>query len=359
MLQIKNISFKYQKTPVLQNISFNVKQGDVLAVVGESGSGKSTLLKLLYGEYDLDKGQLFWKDKEILGPKFNLIAGPDYMKFLSQEFDLMQSTTVEANIGEFLSNFYLKEKKKRTEELIKVVELEAFAKTKVRLLSGGQKQRVALAKALANQPKILLLDEPFSHIDNFMKRSLRRNLFAHLKENNITAIVATHDQEDVLSFADEMLVIHDGKKVEMDTPQRLYANPKNNLTASFFSEFNEFKLSEITDSVKDNTIIIYTHELNLVEKSSLKATVRKCYFKGNYYLIEADFKGRNIYFENNEKLEVNKEIYLEVNREVLNNNLFNGKRILVCSYENQASKFKLILKDIADKYNKVKYGFNW
>ncbi|MDY7395780.1 ABC transporter ATP-binding protein [Aureibaculum sp. 2210JD6-5] len=312
MLQVINISFSYHKTPVLQNISFNVKKGDVLAVVGESGSGKSTLLKLLYGEYDLNEGQLLWNDKEILGPKFNLITGPEYIKFLSQEFDLMPSTTVEKNIGEFLSNFYLKEKKRRTEELIKVVELEAFAKTKVRFLSGGQKQRVALAKALAKQPEVLLLDEPFSHIDNFRKRSLRRKLFAHLKENNITTIVATHDQEDVLSFADNMLVIHDGKKVEMDTPQQLFTNPKNSLTASFFSEFNEFKISEISNSNKNDTVIIYAHELELVKNSDLKVTVKKSYFKGNYYLVEADFKGRNIYFENDKKLEENQKIYLEI-----------------------------------------------
>lgn len=317
MLQVKNISFSYHKTPVLQNIRFNLKKGEVLAVVGESGSGKSTLLKLLYGEYDLDKGQLFWNDKEILGPKFNLITGPDYMKFLSQEFDLMPSTTVEKNIGEFLSNFYLKEKKRRTDELIKVVELEKYAKTKVRFLSGGQKQRVALAKALANQPEVLLLDEPFSHIDNFRKRSLRRNLFTHLKENNITTIVATHDNEDVLSFADHMLVIHNGKKVEMNTPQQLFANPKNNLTASFFSDFNEFKLSEITDSDKNTSVLIYAHELKLVEESNLKAIVKKSYFKGIYYLVEAEFNGRVIYFEHNGGLKENNEVCLEVNNSII------------------------------------------
>lgn len=322
MLQIKNISFGYHKTPVLQNINFNVNQGEVLAVVGESGSGKSTLLKLLYGEYDLDKGHILWKNNEILGPKFNLITGPDYMKFLSQEFDLMPSTTVEANIGEFLSNFYLKEKKKRTEELIKVVELEAFAKTKVRFLSGGQKQRVALAKALANQPEVLLLDEPFSHIDNFRKRSLRRKLFAHLKENNITAVVATHDNEDVLSFADNMLVIHNGKRIDMNTPEKLFSNPKNKLTASFFSEFNVFKLSEIysredenlTNANKGDTVIIYAHKLKLVQKSNLKVNVKKSYFKGNHYLIEAEFKGRHIYFKHDKKLNEGQKVYLSVSK---------------------------------------------
>ncbi|WP_117881402.1 ABC transporter ATP-binding protein [Aureibaculum luteum] len=321
MLQVKNISFGYHKTTVLENISFTVNQGDVLAVVGESGSGKSTLLKLLYGAYDLEKGQLFWKDKEILGPKFNLITGPDYMKFLTQEFDLMPATTVEKNIGEFLSNFYLKEKKRRTDELIKVVELEDFAKTKVRFLSGGQKQRVALAKALANQPEILLLDEPFSHIDNFRKRSLRRNLFAHLKENNITAIVATHDQEDVLPYADTMMVIHEGKKVEMDTPQRLFKNPKNKLTASFFAEFNEFKLSELTDSNTNDIVLVYTHELKLTENSKLKAVVKKSYFKGNHFLIEAEFNERIIYFEHDTKLDKNEDVYLEIQESIINKRL--------------------------------------
>ncbi|RPD99670.1 ABC transporter ATP-binding protein [Aureibaculum marinum] len=321
MLQIKNISFSYHKSPILQNISFTVNEGEVLAIVGESGSGKSTLLKLLYGEFDLDEGQLFWKDKEILGPKFNLITGPDYMKFLSQEFDLMPSTTVEKNIGEFLSNFYLKEKKKRTDELIKVVELEDFAKTKVRFLSGGQKQRVALAKALANQPEVLLLDEPFSHIDNFRKRSLRRNLFAHLKKNNITTIVATHDQEDVLSFADKMLIIHKGKKIEMDTPQQLYNNPKNKLAASFFSEFNEFKLSEITDTNQNDIIFVYTHEIKRVEKSKFKAIVKNSYFKGNYYLIEAEFNNRNIFFEHDKKLDTNQTVCFNINIGILEKRL--------------------------------------
>ena len=132
MLHVKNITFSYNKTSVLKSLYFDAKPGENIAIIGESGSGKSTLLKVLYGEYDLNEGHVFWKDKEILGPKFNLVVGYDFMKYVAQEFDLMPFITVEENIGKFLSRFYPEEKQMRTDELIKVVELEAFAKTKVK-----------------------------------------------------------------------------------------------------------------------------------------------------------------------------------------------------------------------------------
>ncbi len=286
MLQVKNILFSYKKTPVLKAVSFNVNQGEHYSIIGESGSGKSTLLKLLYGTYDLSEGQIFWKHEEILGPKHNLIIGPEYMKYVAQEFDLMPFITVAENIGAFLSNFYPEEKKERIKELLNVVELMPFANTKVKYLSGGQKQRVALARAIAKQPEIILLDEPFSHIDNFKKQSLRRSLFKYLKEKNITCIVATHDKEDVLSFSDQMIVLHDAEIIANGKPEDIYNNPKTPLIASFFGEFNTI-----------NDKIVYAHQLEIVEKSELKVTVVKCYFKGNYYLVEADLDGKSIFFE--------------------------------------------------------------
>jgi ABC-type Fe3+/spermidine/putrescine transport system ATPase subunit len=303
MLHVKNISFGYTKTKILDGIDFSVNQGANLAIIGESGSGKSTLLKLIYGEYDLKQGQIFWNDKEILGPKYNLVIGYDFMKYVTQEFDLMPFTTVEENIGKYLSNFYPKEKQIRTKELIKVVELEDFSKTKVKLLSGGQKQRVALARALAKQPEILLLDEPFSHIDNFQKQSLRRNVFKYLKENNITCIVATHDKNDVLGFADEMLVLHNKNIIAKDTPQNLYHNPKLPLIASFFGEFNVIKPYGI----------VYAHQLKIVEKSDLKAVVKASYFDGDKWLIAAEYNSKNIFFEHKVKLDNNQVVYLEIN----------------------------------------------
>lgn len=301
MLQVKNISFSYNKQAVLDDISFSVAAGEHVSIIGESGSGKSTLLKLLYGTFDLNKGHIFWKDHEILGPKHNLVVGPDFMKYVAQEFDLMPFISVSENVGAFLSNFYPEEKQARIKELLDVVELTDFAHIKVKNLSGGQKQRVALARAIANQPEILLLDEPFSHIDNFKKQSLRRNLFTYLKEKNITCIVATHDKDDVLSFSDQMIVLHDAKIMAHDAPKHIYENPQNELIASFFGEFNNLK----------NHGIVYAHQLKVMEASDLKVTIKTAYYKGHYYLIEADLEGESVLFEHPIAIESGAEMYLD------------------------------------------------
>jgi iron(III) transport system ATP-binding protein len=301
MLNVKNLSFSYKKTPVLEDLNFIVEPGENLAITGESGSGKSTLLKVLYGEYDLNFGNIHWKDIEVLGPKHNLVVGYEFMKYVAQEFDLMPFISVEENIGSFLSNFFPKEKKERTAELLDIVELTSFAKTKVKTLSGGQKQRVALARALAKQPEIILLDEPFSHIDNFKKQSLRRNIYKYLKDKNITCIVATHDKDDVLGFADQMILLNNNKIEAQDTPQALYKNPKTPLVASFFGEFNVI-----------NDKIVYANQLKVIEISELKATVITSYFKGNYYLVEADLDGERVFFESTNQIKESRAVFLEI-----------------------------------------------
>ena len=301
MLHVKNISFGYKKQPVLSNISFSVNTGEHFSIIGESGSGKSTLLKLLYGTYNLNEGEIFWKDSQILGPKYNLIIGPEYMKYIAQEFDLMPFISVGENIGAFLSNFYPEEKQERINELLEVVELTNYKNIHVKELSGGQKQRVAIAKAIAKQPEILLLDEPFSHIDNFKKQSLRRSLFKYLKEKNITCIVATHDKDDVLSYSDSMIVLHEAKIIANNTPEALYNNPENKLIASFFGEFNEI-----------NEDIIYAYQLKMVDESNLRAIVTQSYYKGNYYLIEANLNDEIVFFEHHEALKENLKVCLSV-----------------------------------------------
>lgn len=302
MLSVNHLTFSYHKQPVLTDVQFTIKEGEHLAVIGESGSGKSTLLKLIYGEYDLNEGQIFWKNHQILGPKFNLVVGYPFMKYVAQEFDLMPFITVEENIGKHLSNFFPEEKRQRTSQLLDIVELSAFAKTKVKNLSGGQKQRVALARALAKQPEIILLDEPFSHIDNFKKQTLRRNVFNYLKEKNITCIVATHDKEDVLGFADQMIVLHDSKIIANNTPQQLYKHPETPLIASFFGEFNRL----------ENGQLVYAHQLKVVETSNFEVVVKKSYFKGHNYIIESVWNDKIVMFEHHTELKIDQKVYLEL-----------------------------------------------
>ena len=304
MLQVKNIHFGYTETAVLEAISFTVDLGENVAVIGESGSGKSTLLKLIYGEHDLKQGEVFWKDEQILGPKYNLVVGYDFMKYVTQEFDLMPFITVEENIGKYLSRFFPEEKQQRTDELIKVVELEAFAKTKVKNLSGGQKQRVALARALAKQPEILLLDEPFSHIDNFKKQSLRRSIFNYLKIKNIACIVATHNKDDVIGFADKMLVLDNKKVIAEDTPENLYSNPKLPLIASFFGEFSHIEPHGI----------VYAPQLKVVVQSGLKTLVKQSYYNGSNWLIEGILNNQVIFFEHSKALKKETSVFLEISK---------------------------------------------
>jgi len=302
MLTVTNISFSYKKLLVLDNISFQVNKGEHLSVIGQSGSGKSTLLKLLYGVYDLNKGGISWNNQAVKGPKHNLITDPEFMKYVSQEFNLMPFITIQESIGMYLSNFFVTKKNQRIEELLKIVDLQNYAHTKIKELSGGQKQRVALARAIALEPEIILLDEPFSHIDNFKKNSLRRSFFRHLKKKGITCIVATHDKNDVLGFADKVLVLQDAQIVRQGTPQNLFQFPKHPLIASFFGEYNIIKPHGV----------VYANQLNILATSNLKAIVINSYFKGGYWLIEADYDSNKIYLEHSKTIEKGQLIYFEI-----------------------------------------------
>ena len=313
MLKLANISFRYTSKEVIKNIGFKANKGDYIAILGESGSGKSTLLEIIYGLLHIEKGTVHWNSEKLLGPNFKLIPGEDFMKYLPQDFDLMPYTTVEENIGKYISS-QDKNKEKRIKELLKVVDMTEFSQTKVKNLSGGQKQRVAIAKVMAKEPEVLLLDEPFSHIDNFRKNKLRRDLFKYLKSKNILCIVATHDTTDALSFADKILVIRNGKLIANKIPEQLYTNPKSAYIASFFDEINKIPVSEIDANDKSNkSVLLYPNQIKLTEKDGIKAMVIDSYFKGNHYLVEASFEKTTLFFEHHAVLKMGDKIFLSLN----------------------------------------------
>ena len=190
--------------------------------MGESGCGKSTLLHLIYGLLNLDQGSIYWGSKKLMGPKANLVPGELFIKLVSQEFNLMPFISVAENIASHLSRMDAQLDDNRVDELLSVVDLKAFKGTLVKNLSGGQKQRVVLAKALANKPELLLLDEPFSNIDARRKNKLRRDLYAYLRLNNISCITATHDSEEALGFSDEIIILQDGTTLAQGTPRALF-----------------------------------------------------------------------------------------------------------------------------------------
>jgi ABC-type Fe3+/spermidine/putrescine transport system ATPase subunit len=313
MLQVQNISFGYTEKIIIQNVDFTVAKGQNIAILGESGCGKSTLLKLLYGMYDLNHGRIFYNETEVRGPKYNLIPGMPFMKYLAQDFDLMPYETVSENVGKFLSNGFLPLKKLRIQELLEMVEMTEFANVKAKLLSGGQQQRVALARVLALEPEVLLLDEPFSHIDNFRKNALRRNLFAYLKKKEITCFIATHDSVDALSFSDETIVLYQGRIMEKGPSADVYKYPLNKYVASLFGEVNELKLSQLMPiDGEDEIILLYPHQLKVDSTGTIKVIVKESFFKGSRFLIKAVFDRRVIFFEHETALEFNQEVVLRI-----------------------------------------------
>lgn len=317
MLKLKNVSFGYNENPVLKNITLNISEGEHVSLIGESGCGKSTLLQLIYGLHHTE-GRVIWNNKELKGPNHNLVPGESFIKYLAQDFDLMPPLTVAENVGKHLSNAYTRKKKKRIMELLEVVEMSELADEKAGNLSGGQQQRVALARALADKPELLLLDEPFSHIDHFRKNNLRRRLFAYLKENKITCIIATHDSTDALSFANLTLVLKNGKIYASDLPQNLYNNPPNKYIASLFGDINEVTLKTILPKeISRKKILLYPHEIKLNPKSGIKVVVEKTYFKGSNYLIKAKLKNQMIYFENANELPEGEKVGIEIDKNLI------------------------------------------
>ena len=314
MLDIKNISFSYTDKPVINNVSFTIEKGQNIAIIGESGCGKSTLLKLMYGLYDLDEGQIFYNEKPVLGPKYNLVPGMPFMKYLAQDFDLSPFETVAENVGKFLSNGFANMKKLRVQELLEMVEMDQFSNVKAKFLSGGQQQRVALVRVLALEPEVILLDEPFSQIDAFRKNALRRNLFRYLKQKGITVIIATHDSTDALSFADEAIVMRNGEIVIKDNPTKIYENPETKYVASLFGEVNEIA-THLLVSYEDEThkTLVYPHQFKMVPESRLPVKIRRTYFRGNHYLIESVYKRQLVFFESEIDLPLEENVFLALN----------------------------------------------
>lgn len=304
MLQLEHISFSITNgklesasVEILKDISFKVAQGRHIAIIGESGCGKSTLLNYVYGLVPYKTGKVSWNNETLLGSDHHLVPGHDMMKYVPQEFDLMPFTTVFENVGEHLS-IQLDDRESRIDELLDVVGMSSFKQRKVKTLSGGQKQRVAIAKALVEEPHLLLLDEPFSHIDNFRKNELRRKLFQFLKAKNISCLMATHDKNDILSFTDETIIMKSGRILDHRSTQLAYSKPLNVYCASLFDEVSKLESSHFESK---SAQLFYPHELE-ISKYGLEVEVVQSFFSGKDFLIQGTYEKTPIYFRHHKSL---------------------------------------------------------
>ena len=307
LLFVQIDAFSYEKEPILRDLKFCLSQGEHLAILGESGGGKTTLIHLIYGLHELKLGKITWKEQAVLGPESRLIPGAPYMKLVDQEFALMPMTTVSENIATDLSRFDLAKSERRVDELLNVVGLKDYKNTRASLLSGGQKQRVALAKALASNPEILLLDEPFSHIDSHRRSILRQQLFSYTKAREITCVIATHDAHEALGYADKIAVLGQNTLLRYAPPKKLYQSLDSHYLAGFFGPYSYVPKGVFSDQ----SHFLLPHQLKLTsKKTKLKIRVEALLFQGANYLIRGDFNGRHIHFNYHKPLSIGRVCHL-------------------------------------------------
>jgi ABC-type Fe3+/spermidine/putrescine transport system ATPase subunit len=234
--RVLGVSKYFGKTGVLQNISFDVAEGEALVLLGASGSGKTTILRIIAGLEQPYTGKIFLHGKDVT----ELPARERGVGVIFQAYALFPKMTVEKNIGYglMIRKHKRKDIKKTVNDLLSLVQLEEHRKKYPSQLSGGQQQRVAIARTLAYKPEVLLFDEPFGALDAQTRTHLRREIRALLRKVNVPAIFITHDQEEALELGDRIAVINSGNIEQIGTPAEVYNKPATEYVATFLGAAN-------------------------------------------------------------------------------------------------------------------------
>jgi ABC-type Fe3+/spermidine/putrescine transport system ATPase subunit len=236
LLDIRRVAKSFGKNPVLRDISLQIAQGEFLTVLGESGSGKTTLLRIIAGFESADAGEL-WMEGARLDPL------PPYRRRVNtvfQHYALFPHLNVAQNVGYGLQVAKLpkSEISSRVEQALAMVKMTAFAASKPAKISGGQQQRIALARALVNRPKMLLLDEPLSALDANLRRQMQVELKALQREVGIAFVFVTHDQEEAMVMSDRIALLRMGELEQVASPREIYSRPATAYTAQFIGHTN-------------------------------------------------------------------------------------------------------------------------
>ena len=287
IISVQNLTKSYSAdiTSGVRDINLSIPEGKIISIVGESGSGKSTLLKLIYGLLAPDSGSVYYQEKKVLGPHEKLLPGHESMKMVTQDFNLNIYAKVYENISSMLPNTDLKAKREETEEMMEFLKIDHLANKRITELSGGEQQRVAIARAIITEPKVLLMDEPFSQVDALLKNELRTDIERLSKYLGITVILVSHDPTDGLSLANEIVILRKGRLQETGSPVDLYNNPKHLYTAQLLANCNILSRSEagmLGLNVQKSEIALYPEWIKIGEGDTGPFTVKGTVFKGFY-----------------------------------------------------------------------------
>ncbi len=225
LLLATNLTKAFDSQPVLEEVSFDLHEGEVLALVGESGAGKSTLLNLLAGLAEPDGGEITLHGEDVTDYARRLVPGHPAVKLVPQDYRLFPNVSLRENVAYALRAYNSEYKTFRTNQLLETCGLLDVADRKPREVSGGEQQRTALARALAEKPALLLLDEPFSHLDALHRQALRRTVLGLVRYEGVGCVLVTHDLLDALTAADRVGVLRDGRLLQLAPPADLLRHP--------------------------------------------------------------------------------------------------------------------------------------
>ena len=303
-VELKNINKNFGDYKASDNVNFGVEKGKLIGLLGPSGSGKTPILRMIAGLETPDSGDII-----IDGVRVNdLAASKRGIGFVFQNYALFRYMTVYDNIA-FGLRVQKADKKKideRVRELIKLIGLEGLEKRYPSQLSGGQRQRVAFARALAPNPQLLLLDEPFAAIDAKVRKELRSWLREMIEKLGVTSIFVTHDQDEAIEVADEIIITNKGRIEQTGTPIEIYHNPKTAFTASFFGEttfvddYSKFHNFEHIENVEKAIVrpefvkVTKKNEVQKYKSSASHGVTKNVLFRGDSIEVVVDVDGTEL-----------------------------------------------------------------
>lgn len=292
LLQVAGVSKRMGAGGGVAEISFTLQKGQKLGLAGVTGSGKSTLLKMIAGLIQPDTGEIFFDDRRVSGPLETLVPGHPQIAYLSQHFELWNNYRVREILD------YDKElADEEAAALYELCRIDRLLRRRTDELSGGERQRIALMRLLVGMPRLLMLDEPFSNLDRMHKDILRSVIRDIGQRLGISCILVSHDPQDLLSWADDILVLNAGRLIQRATPERIYRQPVDEYTAGLFGKYNLLdpaltarigRLAGADDSRKSLLIRPEKLVLSAMGNPAAQCRVMAISFFGAYYEIEVE-----------------------------------------------------------------------
>ncbi len=301
ILDIQHISKEIEGKKILHDINFSIEKHDFVALVGVSGAGKSTILSLISGLDYISEGSILFDGKTLEDPREQLIRGNEEIRVVKQDYDLYPHHRVYDILELPIRQLHDDEITERIAEMLSFFDLEDYKYELPKSLSGGMRQRLSIAHAMITFPKLLLLDEPFSHLDAFTSMECLSYIKKLAKSYGTTVVYVTHETEYALMYANKIMVVSDGEIIQKGTPQEVYQTPLNLEVAQLFSSASSYKGE-----------IIRPENVDIVKFSNSKLLVISCLYLGENYLLTLSNNEEILYCKHKLFIDIGTEVFVKV-----------------------------------------------